>query len=290
VPGGASLIVALGKLGGQEMTAGSDLDLMLIYHHDAEAMSDGTRPISAPQYYARLTQRLITAITAPTSEGVLYDVDMRLRPSGSMGPVAVSLSSFDSYQRDSAWTWEKLALTRARIVSGPESLQIKARAIIAQTLCAPRDAGRTREDVRDMRGLMLREHKDQGRWDIKRKRGGLIEVEFIAQTLQLLHAQSVPTILHQNTGRALAAAAEAKIIGAKEAASLTGAFALYSRLTQILRLCLEGSYDPSIATPALNRIVCLAAQMPDLASTEALLNETAENIREIFDRVIGKPQ
>ncbi len=123
VPGGRSAIIAMGKLGGREMTAGSDLDLVLVYDAAPGAeFSDGAKPLSVKQYYARLTQRLITAATAQTTEGVLYDVDMRLRPSGSKGPVATSLSSFKLYHRESAWTWEKLALTRARVICGDPSL------------------------------------------------------------------------------------------------------------------------------------------------------------------------
>jgi glutamate-ammonia-ligase adenylyltransferase len=114
-------------------------------------MSDGMRPLSVNQYYARLTQRLIAALTAPTAEGTLYDVDMRLRPSGSKGPVAASLASFRSYHRDSAWTWEKLALIRARVICGDRSLAAELTGAIEAALCVPRDAVLTRADVLDMR-------------------------------------------------------------------------------------------------------------------------------------------
>ena len=111
-------ILALGKLGGREMTATSDLDLIVIYDFDAEhPESDGTRPLYGAQYFTRLMQRLISALTAQTNYGVLYQVDMRLRPSGRSGPVATRIDSFASYQETEAWTWEHMALTRARVVS-----------------------------------------------------------------------------------------------------------------------------------------------------------------------------
>src|SRR5207249_12025284 len=140
--------------------------------------SCGPKPLSVNQYYARLTQRLISALTSPTAEGVLYDVDMRLRPSGNKGPVATSLASFRTYHRESAWTWEHLALTRARTVSGDQALSEEIAAIIRATLTARRDRERTMGDVLDMRSLMHKEHKTGGTWDIKRIKGGLVDIEF----------------------------------------------------------------------------------------------------------------
>src|SRR5690606_24464576 len=124
VTGGAAVVVAMGKLGGREMTAASDLDLILVYDFDgAVQQSDGARPLAPSQYFARLTQRLISALSSPTAEGALYEVDMRLRPSGQKGPVATQLSSFEHYQEDEAWTWEHRALTCVRVISGPPELR-----------------------------------------------------------------------------------------------------------------------------------------------------------------------
>ena len=120
VPGGGAAVLAMGKLGGRELTASSDIDIILIYDFDeAATQSDGARPLAPQQFYARLTQRLITALSAATAEGALYEVDMRLRPSGQQGPVATQLKSFVEYQTSTAWTWEHMALTRARAISGP---------------------------------------------------------------------------------------------------------------------------------------------------------------------------
>jgi [glutamine synthetase] adenylyltransferase / [glutamine synthetase]-adenylyl-L-tyrosine phosphorylase len=140
-----SAVVALGKLGGNEMTAGSDLDLLLLYHYDErKPESDGERPLHATQYYARLTQRLVSALTTPTNAGKLYDVDLRLRPSGRAGPVATSLESFGIYQREEAWTWEHMALTRARVVSAPAKFRARVEKEIRDVLCTERDPALSR--------------------------------------------------------------------------------------------------------------------------------------------------
>jgi glutamate-ammonia-ligase adenylyltransferase len=286
VPQGQCAIIAMGKLGSREMTASSDLDLILVYDHAPGAeQSSGPKPISINQYYTRLTQRFVTAIAAPTAEGVLYEVDLRLRPSGSKGPVAVSLSSFIEYQTNSAWTWEKLALTRARVVAGPAELTQKLNTAIHQTLCAPRDPTQTRKDVADMRALMLREQKGASLWDIKRVIGGLVEVEFIAQYLQLTHA---PKILNTNTHASLLQAQQTGALADADAVALLEAIGLYQRLTQLLRLCLDGPYDPVTAAKNLNAAICRAALMPDISATEALLAETQAQVSEIFSRIIGR--
>ena len=158
VPGGAATVIAMGKLGGREMTASSDLDLMLIYDFDAEA-THVERSQAAPHHpvlYA-LTQRLISAFTAPTAEGTLYEVDMRLRPSGQKGPVATQLSSFIHYQANEAWTWEHMALTRARVVSGPPPLRAAVEKAIRDVLSKPRDRAKTAADVLDMRARIEKE-------------------------------------------------------------------------------------------------------------------------------------
>ena len=290
IESGQCAIIAMGKLGSSEMTAGSDLDLILVYNHvESNDLSNGAKPISANQYYAKLTQRLATALSAPTAEGTLYEVDLRLRPSGSKGPVAVSLASFIDYHQNESWTWEKLALTRARVVAGSTDLTQRLNTEIRKTLSAARSVEQTQKDVRDMRALMQREHKVESLWDIKRAEGGLIEVEFIAQYLQLIHAQTNPEILHPNTHDSLQQAANAHLLTPHDAKNLLQAISLYQRLTQLLRLCLSGLFDPKTATRSMNETVCRAALMPDIASTEALLVETQAQISAIFTQIIGRP-
>jgi [glutamine synthetase] adenylyltransferase / [glutamine synthetase]-adenylyl-L-tyrosine phosphorylase len=288
VPGGNSCIVAMGKMGGREMTAGSDLDLLLVYENrNALENSVGPKPLGVSQYFTRLTQRLIASLTAPTSEGILFEVDLRLRPSGNKGPVATSLESFRSYQKDSAWTWEKLALTRARVVSGDANLAADLTKAIAASLCTPRDAGTTRKDVLDMRRLMVKEQGSYGIWDIKRVRGGLVEIEFIAQFLQLIHAASNPEILDTNTHAALGLLAAAGLLDIQIASNLQQACLLYHRITQVLRLCVSGPYDPATSPAGLNQIVARAAIEPDVKTAESLLADTQSRVAAIFDKIIG---
>ena len=290
IAGGRCAVIAMGKLGGEEMTAGSDLDLIVVYDvADGAAMSDGMRPLSVNQFYARLTQRLIAAVSAPTAEGVLYDVDLRLRPSGSKGPVATSLESFRAYHRESAWTWERLALTRARPVCGDASLMAELSEVIRASLAVPRDAAATRADIVDMRRLMLKEQGGGGVWDIKRARGGLVEVEFVAQTLQLMYAAAHPGCLSTNTDRALRMLRQVEVLSEADGALLRNAVGLYSRLTQLLRLCVSEAYDPRKSTAGLNRMVAGAAGCADIAQTEALLAETQEKVAGVFDRLVGSP-
>ena len=154
---------------------------------------------SPAQYYTRYTQRLISAFTAATAEGILYPVDMRLRPSGQKGPVATQLSSFIHYQHNEAWTWEHLALTRARVVSGPPALRAAVTAAIRHVLVKPRDRAKIAADVREMRARIAKEKGTSDIWELKQVRGGLVDLEFIAQYLQLVHGPAHPRILSQNT-------------------------------------------------------------------------------------------
>ncbi|HTN97803.1 MAG TPA: bifunctional [glutamine synthetase] adenylyltransferase/[glutamine synthetase]-adenylyl-L-tyrosine phosphorylase [Nordella sp.] len=288
VPGGRSALIAMGKLGGREMTAGSDLDLILIFDHDAAAeVSDGPRPLAAGQYFARLTQRLISAVSAPTAEGVLYEVDMRLRPSGNKGPVATSLASFTDYHRNQAWTWEGLAMTRARVVAGDPRLAEELKGAIAEALCRPRDKAKILTDVVDMRRLMLKENPPFGLWDIKKVPGGLVDIEFIAQYLQIVHAHETPRILAVTTLRALERLVQAGLLGEVEGSRLKAACLVYQRLTQVLRLCVSRPYNPKQVPAGLNRIVASASAMPDIASAEALIAETQAQVAELFSRLVG---
>ena len=287
VEGGRCAVIALGKLGGKEMTASSDLDLMLIYDHQANAeLSDGIKPFSPNQYYARLTQRLITALSAPTAEGTLFEVDLRLRPSGSKGPVAVSFSSFLSYQKQEAWTWEKLALTRARVVAGDAELEQDLKNSIQSILIEKRDINNIRKDVCDMRNLMLKEQAKKGPWDIKRTKGGLVEVEFIAQYLQLIANE--PQILSTNTLQALLNAEKNQSLSASHATTLNFACQLFQNLTQVLRLCVLDYFDPKYGSKSLNQAIARTAGMPDIAAAETLLIDTQNQVALIFENIIGR--
>jgi glutamate-ammonia-ligase adenylyltransferase len=283
-----SAVVALGKLGGNEMTASSDLDLILIYDFDEERPdSDGERPLHGAQYFARLTQRLINALTAQTNYGALYQVDMRLRPSGRSGPLATMISSFAAYQENDAWTWEHLALTRARVISASDGFTARVDKVITDTLRKRRDADLIAGDAVEMRGAIAKEKGDNVRWDIKYAAGGLIDVEFIAQYLQLVHAEKLPGILDTATVRVLDKARALGVLSAEDADILRPAVRLYQSLTQVLRLCLPGPFDPKRTGPGLLRLLAQAADVPDFATLEATLADTQTKVREAFVRILG---
>jgi glutamate-ammonia-ligase adenylyltransferase len=282
-------VLALGKLGGREMTASSDLDLIIIYDFDEEnPQSDGPRSLYGAQYFARLTQRLVSALSAPTNYGALYQVDMRLRPSGRSGPVATMLGSFESYQENEAWTWEHLALTRARAVSGAPAFVARVDKVIKDVLCRERDAETIAGDVVEMRGAIAAEKGDKQRWDLKYVAGGLVDLEFIAQYLQLVHAAKHPDILDTATARVFDKAAKLGALGPQDADVLRPAVRLYQNLTQILRLCLSGPFDPKAAGQGLLRLLARGADMPDFITLEAHLAETQANVRASFVRILGK--
>jgi glutamate-ammonia-ligase adenylyltransferase len=288
VAGQQTAVLALGKLGGREMTATSDLDLIVVYDFDTEnPESDGPRPLYGAQYFARATQRLISALTAQTNYGVLYQVDMRLRPSGRSGPLAAQIAGFVSYQEEEAWTWEHLALTRARVVSASPGFAERVENVIRRVLCRPRDARSVASDVVEMRRAIATEKGDSERWDLKYAAGGLIDIEFIAQFLQLIHAADTPELLAASTARVLDKAWRLGLISPDDAEVLRPAVRLYHDLTQILRLCLSRPFDPKTAGPDLIRLLTRAADVPDFATLDAFLGETQAKVRASFERILG---
>ena len=288
VNGGAAAVVAMGKLGGREMTASSDLDLIVVYDNAPDvAQSDGARSLAVSQYFARLTQRLITGLSAPTAEGQLYEVDMRLRPSGQKGPVATQLSSFIEYQQKDAWTWEHMALTRARVITGPPALRAKVEMAIAEALGVARDRAKIVADVRDMRLRIAADKGTDNIWNLKQVRGGLVDLEFIAQFLQLVHAHERPDVLDQNTVQALRKLEQAGFLEADAAAILIPAARLISDLTQILRLSLDLEFDPATAPEGLKALLARVAGAPTFGQLEIDLRATLAETAAMFDRVIA---
>lgn len=287
--GQETAIVALGRLGAREMTASSDLDLIVVYDFDAaHPNSDGGRSLYGAQYFARLTQRLISALTVQTNYGVLYHVDMRLRPSGRSGPLATHIDSFTSYQEQEAWTWEHMALTRARIISASPAFAARVEAAIHSVLKNKRDAQKTAADVIEMRGAIAVEKGDADPWDLKYAAGGLVDIEFIAQYLQLVHAAAMPDLLDTSTTRVLEKAARAGILKPEDATVLRPAVLLMQDLTQILRLCLAGAFDPKSAGAGVLALLARAADLPDFPALQAYLAETQRQVRECFVRILGR--
>jgi glutamate-ammonia-ligase adenylyltransferase len=289
IRGGHSAIVALGRLGAREMTASSDLDLIVIYDFDQEhPQSDGKRPLYGAQYFARFTQRLISALTVQTNYGVLYQVDMRLRPSGRSGPLATQIDGFVSYQEGEAWTWEHMALTRARVVSAPPEFAARIDSAIRTVLCRKRDARNIAGDVVEMRGAIAEEKGDANPWDIKYAAGGLVDIEFIAQYLQLTCAATIPELLDTSTARALDKAARLGVLKPEDAEVLRPAVRLFHDLTQILRLCLPAAFDSKAASAGVLSLLARAADLPEFPALAAHVEETQRQVRDCFVRILGK--
>jgi glutamate-ammonia-ligase adenylyltransferase len=289
IPSGGMAVVALGKLGGCEMTIGSDLDLMFIYDAGGAETSDGARPLTAPHYFARLSQRFINAVTAPTGEGKLYEIDMRLRPSGQKGPIATPLDGFIQYQHRDAWTWEHMALTRARVICGPAELADRIGAAVREVLAQWRDPEKLRADVADMRARIAREHKGGDVWEVKHYRGGLVDVEFIAQYLQLLHAHAHPEVLSANTTDALARIARAGLIDGDDAAELIAATRLWRNVQGLLRLSLATGFDDATAPAGLRRMLVETVDTKDFDDLKARMESAAAAVRGRFAAIVGEP-
>ncbi|MHA1113461.1 MAG: bifunctional [glutamine synthetase] adenylyltransferase/[glutamine synthetase]-adenylyl-L-tyrosine phosphorylase [Alphaproteobacteria bacterium] len=291
--GGGMAVLALGKLGAREMSIGSDIDLVFVYANpEGHEDSDGDRPLVPAVYFARLGQRLISALNARTAEGRAYDVDMRLRPFGQDGPIAIGLDAFVKYQGETAWTWEQMALTRARIVCGPPELRDSLAATIRATLTRRRDPEALRADIAKMRGRIASEHKPDSPWDVKYVPGGLIDVEFIAQYLQLRHAHERPEILAGDTLAALAALAAAGLLETRDAEALTRAARLWRSLQNMLRLVNVGYFDETKAAEGLRDVLLRAggdAGAADFADLKRRVLSTAEEAAAIFARLIGPP-
>lgn len=235
VPGAQVALLAFGKMASREMNAQSDLDFILIYDApEGSDVSDGEKQLATSHYFIRLTQRLVAAISAPTAEGVLYETDMRLRPSGNAGPLATSLRGFSRYQREDAWTWEHMALSRARVVLADGDLEDRINNEIASILSAPRDQQKLVTDVREMRQRLLEDRPPKSVWDIKLANGGLIDLEFIAQFGQLAFGQKIdaPQVPPVEVFQALE---KAELIA--NATPLMETHALYNAVLQLTAAC-----------------------------------------------------
>jgi glutamate-ammonia-ligase adenylyltransferase len=283
IKGQETAILAMGRLGSREMTASSDLDLILLYDFDPDHPdSDGPRSLHGAQYFARFTQRLISAFTTRTNYGVLYEVDMRLRPSGRAGPVASHVKSFAEYQEREAWTWEHMALTRARVISASPEFRATIEQIIRNVLTRRRDPASVANDVIEMRRAIALEKGEDQVWDLKYAAGGMVDIDFIAQYLQLVRAADRPDILDVNTLHVLDNAARLGVLSQAAAEVLRPAARLYHDLTQILRLCVTERFNPATAGEDLLRVMARAGDAPDFSSLEARVKETQTEVRRVF--------
>ncbi|QNT77339.1 bifunctional [glutamine synthetase] adenylyltransferase/[glutamine synthetase]-adenylyl-L-tyrosine phosphorylase [Entomobacter blattae] len=307
IPQGGMAIIALGKAGSQQMMAGSDLDLLMIFDHpenNAESVISpagrkGTRkqhPLPAGQYFVRLCHSLIAALTSPGLEGPLYAVDMRLRPSGSKGPVAVSLLSFKHYHESQAQTWERMSLTRAHIIAGPAFIKRKVHVAIKQALSLQHQKGpeTTKQDALAMRNRLTKDLPPASIWDIKLRAGGLMEVEFIAQTLQLISTH--PSTRHPQAAQVFKALASLGEITPAQAHQLSEAEYFWRTLQSQLRLLIGTTVPktPLLPLSTFNGKILLEdlyKKFPHatLENLPDIMASYAKTVRILFSELIGKP-
>jgi glutamate-ammonia-ligase adenylyltransferase len=240
------------------------------------------------QYYTRLTQRLVSALTVATRRGRLYEVDLRLRPSGGKGPLATQWKSFVDYQLTEAEVWEHMSLTRARPIAGDESLRADFEKGAGAVIGHQREPVALRKAVADMRALIAQEKGDSQIWDLKLVRGGMMDIEFIAQYLALNHAHERPGMIQVETAEILRVAVRDGLLDPEQAERLISAHRLYTILMQMFRLSTEGAFDPAqMATGVLRRIAA-AADLPDFRLLESNLSETRAQVRGNFEKILGK--
>jgi glutamate-ammonia-ligase adenylyltransferase len=288
VPGALWVILAMGKLGGHEMTASSDLDLVFVYDFDpARESSTGPHALHATQYFAKLMQRLISLLTVPTREGRLYDVDMRLRPSGHKGPIAVTLERLKTYHESQAWTYEHMAMTRARVIAGSAALAPRVEATISELIVAPRDLAKLSADALDMRARLETAKPAAGAWSLKLARGGLVDLEYLAQTLILALAHQHPTILSPTTATVFERIAAESLLPAADVADLIAATRLLQGLTQVLRIAYDRETSPAQAHPGLKARLAEIGGVPDFPALEEKLGTTQARVRELFDKYVA---
>jgi glutamate-ammonia-ligase adenylyltransferase len=300
VRGGGLALVVMGKAGGREMMAGSDLDMMIVYDHP-EAVAQSTarapaRPLAASQWFIRAVHAYVAAVTAPDAEGPMFAVDMRLRPSGNKGPVAVSLAAFERYHgpagatEGGAWTWERMALTRARVIAGPPKLRARVEAAIQAAIVGAGPAARIRADATAMRARLLRDLPPSGPWDVKLRPGGQIEVEFVAQVLQLVHAATLPST--PTTREALARLRDEGLLPADDAALLIRADRVWRTVQGLLRITYgrqpAEKLSEAAAAALLRAATAAGAPAVDVAQLHATFASLAEQVRACFARHVGE--
>jgi len=281
-PGRGAAVIAMGSLGGERLNAASDLDLIVVYDAGGVEASEGRRPLATRAYYARLTQALVTAISAPTAEGRLYEVDMRLRPSGRQGPVATGFTAFQSYQKTEAWTWEHLALTRARVITGDPALAAEIMDFRRGLLAQPRDRKAILADIADMRARLATAKPGGAALDIKTGPGRLQDIELFAQTGALLAGAGARSL-----GDQLQAAIKIFALSDTEAEALLYASQLFWRVQSAARLI---SKDPLTTEATGAGAEAFLLRDIDVSGVDALSTEiakTAQKIAVLIDKAIG---
>lgn len=280
VAGGRLIILGLGRLGGGALTPASDLDLVFLFsgRHDAE--SDGAKPLGATAYFNRLAQRVVAALSVHTGQGALYEVDTRLRPSGAQGLLAVSVDSFEQYQRQNAWTWEHMALTRARVICGAHEDRVRLDTIIAKTLSQTRDPAKLVRDVVDMRDEMARHKRPAGSLDVKLVPGGLVDLEFVVHYHQLAHAIALdPRLPQAIVGLAASGMVEARLGVAHD---------LLTRILISRRFVAADAVEPNEVQPGVAAFIAKACGFADWQALLAAYDEARQCVTRHWEAIVTK--
>jgi len=276
-------VVALGRLGARAMTAASDVDLLVIYDAAAAAAGGG---VDAVTWASRFVRRLLSAIATPTEEGALYEVDMQLRPSGAKGPAAVSLSAFRKYHQGEAWTWEKMALQKARVIAGSPRLGAAVTAEIEAILRRPRDAAATARDVAAMRRRVAEAKPAAGPWDLKTVEGGATDVDFIVQYLTLVASPKGGIALHPETALAIAALEAAGALAPPHAGLLKEAHRLFDAAAQIARASSGGAFAPGGAAEPVRRMMAALFGAASLQDAEQRLIGLENRVKAVYEEIV----
>jgi glutamate-ammonia-ligase adenylyltransferase len=283
-PGRGAVVVAMGSLGAGRLNAGSDLDLIVIYDAAGVEGSDGPRPLATRPYFARLTQGLVTALTALMPDGRLYEVDMRLRPSGRQGPVATSLEGFIAYQQHEAWTWEHLALTRARVLAGPLSLGQEVEVFRRGLLLQKGKGAAVCADVAAMRARLQAAKPAQGVWDARLGPGRLLDIELAAETVALVAASPERGV------EAQIAAGVGRIVPDSDAQALIAGYRLMWRLQAATRLLTDGMLDLATSGEGVRAFLLRETGMEDSTALAQALVRSAAAAGDAVTRLLGEPK
>jgi glutamate-ammonia-ligase adenylyltransferase len=285
VPGAEWALVALGKFGGFELTATSDLDLMLVYDGaDQSCSSNGARPLSSTQYFNQLTQSIIRMLQTSDGQGPLFEVDFRLRPWGTKGPIATRLPTLRDYLGQESWTYEHMAMTRARVIVGPPSVSAAVEDTLHAALRRSAERPSLRDDIREMHELMHSAKETDNPWHIKSVRGGLTDVEFATQYLLLCHAGIRPNIIQSNTSTALFGLLCAGLLGPGDFNVLSGALSFFKSIMQIMRAAGWSEASPDVFA----RYLCEVVGEKSLGAVENKLRVMQSSVLDTFGRLIGR--
>lgn len=283
-PGRGAVVLGMGSLGAERLNAASDLDLIVIYDAQGEDASDGRRPLAARPYYARLTQAMITALTAPMAEGRLYEVDMRLRPSGNQGPVATSWQSFQDYQQTDAWMWEHLTLTRARVITGDAGLGQDVEAFRARLMAEKGAPDQVLKELAEMRARIARAKSSDGPWDVKLGPGRLLDLELIAQAGNLMAGQAARDVAAGfDGGVAIGWLSDA------DGAALARAYALCWQVQMVARLITDKPLDPSRVGEGGAAFLMRETGQKDLEMLQNALSAACAGAAEVIDAALVRP-